>query len=227
MTSLACWALLAGNNSPEAVAAGLRWLIGDRPRSGAPWRRWLARLSRTRRLTAQNESYTGWGWTPNTAGWVEPTALALIVLDQSPRQLLPADAAERRQSAEAMLYDRMCPGGGWNSGNPMVYGVAGQPLAMATAWALLALRKHSARPENLQSLDWLTRSLPEVRGPGSLALAKICLESYGRPWPASAPRFEELHGNHQFLESIPVTAWVYLAITPKRQWLLAGAREES
>ena len=27
-----------------------------------------------------------------------------------------------------MLYDRMCPGGGWNCGNPKVYGVAGEPL---------------------------------------------------------------------------------------------------
>jgi hypothetical protein len=189
------------------------------------WRSWLSRLSSAGRVYRQNDSLLGWGWTPRTASWVEPTAIALIVLNRSPRELLSPDLTRRRQSAEAMLYDRMCPGGGWNSGNPLVYGVAGQPLVMPTSWALLALRQHAQRPENLLSLEWLEKNVPEVRGPGSLALARICLEAYGRQWPAAAPQVEDLHRSTHFLESVPVTAWICLAATSNRSWLLADFTE--
>ena len=225
VTALACWALLGDHDSRNAVAAGLRWLVQDRPRASGFWRRCLGRIMNWQRVSRQNDSYLGWGWTPNTASWVEPTAIAAIVLELSPPELLPAGANQRRQSAEDVLYDRMCPGGGWNCGNPLVYGVAGQPLAMPTAWALLALRKHRQRAENLLSLDWLEKSVAEERGPGSLALARICLESYGRSWPEAAPSPENLYGNHQFMQSVPVTAWVCLAANPNRQWLLGESRE--
>ncbi len=224
VTSLACWALLANKNSRDELAAGLRWLVQDRPRAGAWWRSWLGRLFAARRVSQQDDSLIGWGWTPDTASWVEPTAIALIVLNQSPPELLPPEITRRRQSAEAMLYDRMCPGGGWNSGNPLVYGAAGVPLVIPTVWALLALREHARRPENLLSLDWLANSLPGVRGRASLALAQLCLEAYGRAWPAAAPRAEELHGGTQLLENIPVTAWVCLAASSNRRWL-ADSRE--
>ena len=48
-----------------------------------------------------------------------------------------------------MLYDRMCPGGGWNCGNPMVYGVPGEALIVPTVWALLALRDEPKKTEFL------------------------------------------------------------------------------
>jgi len=113
----------------------------------------------------QDHSLRGWSWTPGTASWVEPTAQMLITL----RELFPGTrdrgwgtvdarqapwaeergarrwrslarrAARRQRLAELMLYDRMCPGGGWNSGNPLVYGVAGVPRIGPTAWALVAL----------------------------------------------------------------------------------------
>ncbi len=37
-----------------------------------------------------------------------------------------------------MLLDRVCPGGGWNAGNGVVYGVALAPHPDDTAIALLA-----------------------------------------------------------------------------------------
>jgi len=225
VTSLVCWALLSDCDSRNALAAGLRWLIDDRPQASGFWRRCLGRITNSQRISRQNDSYLGWGWTPNTASWVEPTAIAAIVLDLSPPELLPSGANERRRSAEDVLYDRMCPGGGWNCGNPLVYGVAGQPLAIPTAWALLALRKHRQRQENVLSLNWLEQTVIEERGPGSLALARICLESYGRTWPEAVPSPENLYGNHQFMQSVPVTAWVCLAASPNRQWLFAESRE--
>jgi hypothetical protein len=225
VTAPACWALLSGKNSFEAVAAGLNWLTQDMPRDSAFWRRWLRWLSPARHYSRKNSAYRGWGWNPGTSSWVEPTAVALMVLSRCPKELLPAGAHERRQSAEAMLYDRTCPGGGWNCGDPLVYGVPGKPLVIPTAWALLALRRYPQRMENLVSLDWLERKLADEQGPGSLALAQICLEAYGHPWPASAPRPEDLYSNHEFLGSMTTTAWVCLAANSRRSWLTGDSGE--
>jgi hypothetical protein len=125
-----------------------------------------------------------------------------------------------------MLYDRMCPGGGWNCGDPLVYGVSGKPLVIPTAWALLALRSYRQRSENLISLDWLERTLLHESGPLSLALAQVCLEAYGRPWPAGARRPADLYSNQQFLGNITTTAWICLAATARRSWI-DGAGETS
>lgn len=76
-------------------------------------------------MVRQDSRLRGWNWTPGTASWVEPTAHALLLLRMLPPETLPSPAARGRQLAEQMLFDRMCPGGGWNSGNPLIYGVAG------------------------------------------------------------------------------------------------------
>jgi hypothetical protein len=118
-----------------------------------------------------------------------------------------------------MLYDRMCPGGGWNCGNPVVYGVAGEPLVIPTVWALIALRHNPTRPENVASLGWLERSIANIGSAGSLALARICMETYGRKWPADAPALSDLYERNQFLESVPVAAWCYLAMSVRSRQL--------
>ena len=106
-----------------------------------------------------------------------------------------------------MLYDRMCPGGGWNCGNPRVYGVPGEPLVVPTVWALIALRHDPARQENMMSLDWLERNIANIQSAGSLALARICLETYGRRWPASAPALHDLYERNDFWSNVQVAAW--------------------
>ncbi len=224
VTSLACWTLLADSDSAKAVAAGINWLCEDWPRDSTPWRRFLRSFSSQRGISGQNDSLRGWGWTPRTSSWVEPTSFALLVLQMSPAKFLPHSAARRQQLAEELLYDRMCPGGGWNCGNPLVYGVAGEPLVIPTAWALLALRKHPDRSENLLSLEWLERNLSSFHGPGSLALARICLESYGRIWPANAPELSDVYLKNEFLGNIQVTAWACLALGPRNTWLSPAPR---
>jgi hypothetical protein len=211
VTALACWTLLAAKDCAHAVAAGLRWVCDDWPQDSTSWRRFLAQFSREREEVAMNNGYRGWGWTPGTSSWVEPTACALLALEQVPEHLRPNAAKHRRQLAEAMLYDRMCPGGGWNCGNPHVYGVAGEPLVVPTALALLALRAHRQRPENAASLHWLERVIPSVQGSGSLALAKICLDAYGYSWPDQAPKFADLY-HRNLLENVQVTSWICLAL---------------
>jgi hypothetical protein len=227
VTSLASWVLLSEKESIKAVAAGINWLCNDWPQDSTLWRRLLRRFSSDRHLSAQNDSYRGWSWTPGTSSWVEPTSFALIALSESPKELLPAAANRRRQLAEAMLYDRMCPDGGWNCGNPRVYGVAGEPLVIPTVWALLALRNYPARSENIMSLDWLERVLVTIQGPGSLALARICLESYGRKWPISGIPVDDFYERNEFLGSISVTAWICLAWGARLHWLSNAYKELS
>jgi hypothetical protein len=219
VTSLACWTLLSQPEAAKAVGAGLSWLCNDWPRDSTVWRRFLNRLSFQHEVFPINTSYRGWGWTPHTSSWVEPTSLALLALEHAPAELLPKIAGRRRQLAEGLLYDRMCPRGGWNCGNPSVYGVAGEPLVGPTAWALLALRAHPQRPENTLSLDWLENSVRSIQGAGSLALARICLETYGRRWPEAAPKFSDFEKKDEFLENVQVVALVCLALNAQQHWL--------
>ncbi len=151
----------------------------------------------------------------------------MIVFDLCPKELLPAGADQRRRSAEAMLRDRMCPGGGWNCGDPLVYGVPGKPLVIPTAWALLALHRYRQGSENLASLDWLEQNLANESGPLSLARAQICLETYGRQWPVTAPRPEDPYFNSEFLGSVTTTPWVCLAANLCRRWLTGESGETS
>ena len=219
VTSLASWALLADPESSVAVAAGLRWLCDDWPREISIVLRMIRRIASRSQVTSQNDSLRGWGWTPHTASWVEPTAFALIALGQAPNEMLPAGASRRREFGKALIYDRICPGGGWNCGNPMVYGVPGDPLAEPTVWTLLSLRDEPDRHENMISVEWLERNLAKLSGAGSVALARICLEMYGRTWPLTAPRLENLYSRNKFLESVPVMAWTCLALSPRSGWL--------
>jgi hypothetical protein len=225
VTSLACWVLTADAPSHEAIAAGLKWLCDDWPRDSARWRRLIARFSSAHNVSAQDDSLCGWGWTPRTSSWVEPTSFALLLLARAPKQAWPPSAGKRRELARRMLYDRMCPGGGWNCGNPMVYGVPGEALIVPTVWALLALRDEPTRPEFVMSLDWLEKNVGDVRGAGSRALGRIGLEICGRKWPATGATFGDFYGRSKFLQSVPVAAWTYLALCSHREWLTGGTPE--
>jgi hypothetical protein len=223
VTSLACWVLASEKNSANAVASGLRWLCGDWPRDSTLWRRFIGRFSAQRQLFPINDAYRGWGWTPRTSSWVEPTAFALLALQTAAPAELHAASERRRRLAEALLYDRVCPGGGWNCGNPRVYGVAGEPLVVPTVWALLALRAYPERQENTSSLAWLEASMPNIQGAGSFALARICLETYGRPGPSPAGKLQHLYRENAFLDSVQVAAWAGLATSERRNLFTPAA----
>jgi hypothetical protein len=224
VTSLACIVLPA--DAHAAVSSGLKWLCDDWPRDSAPWRRFLARFSFERKISAQDDSLQGWGWTPHTSSWVEPTSFALILLDHTPREMWPQAADRRREMARRMLYDRMCPGGGWNCGNPMVYGVAGEPLIVPTVWALLAIRDDPNRAEFAMSLDWLAKNIDDARGAGSLAQARVCLEICGRKWPTKGATLADFYRRNDFLRSVPVAAWSCLASCQQHDWLTSGTPEK-
>ncbi|HEV2616977.1 MAG TPA: hypothetical protein VGU63_10250 [Candidatus Acidoferrales bacterium] len=211
VSSLACWALLANKDLSGAVAAGLHWLCEDWPKDSSPLRRMLKKFSSAREVAQHNDSYRGWGWTPGTSSWVEPTSFALIAISQCPQELLPQKAARRQQLAKSMLFDRMCPGGGWNCGNPRTYGVDGESLVIPTSLALIALREEQNRPEIAASRAWLKKSLANVHGSSSLALARLCLETFGEEHLITDERLVEAFSRNEFLRNTVVTSWHCLA----------------
>jgi hypothetical protein len=228
VTSLACLALISQSQCHENLGHGIRWLTDDRPGEAARWFRFLRRLNRARRTVAQNDSYYGWSWTAGTASWVEPTAIALIALCNSPPELLPAHVQRRIQLAEAMLYDRMSPGGGWNCGNPLVYGVPGEPQVCQTSWALLALRDHPDRPEVQKSLDWLEASWGRIEGPGTLALAHLALDLLRRSNADARTSLCSFYEKNEVLWNIPAVSLTILAMSEKHEWLnRSGPRKKS
>jgi len=105
---------------------------------------------------------------PNS--WVVPTSFSL-----SPQQWFPPNGASRAnfriELGVQMLLDRVCPGGGWNAGNGVVYGVPLAPHPDATAIALVALVTQTLNPTVQQSLDWLEHAVLTRSAPWSLAWA--------------------------------------------------------
>lgn len=219
VTALACLALnsVGSGTSPEA-ARGLRWICKARPAESSLSWRIVHRLHARSRIVQQEPRLWGWGWTQGAASWVEPTALALLLLRSVPEELLSPDAKQRDRRGRAMLLDRSCAGGGWNSGNPMVYGVAGEPRVAPTVWALLALRDEDSRPENQKGLGWLETNCCNYDGLASSALALFCLRVFGRETPDLAEKFQSVYLNSRCLENVCAISWSAFALGPIPRW---------
>jgi len=218
VTSLACTVLSHEAEAQGATFAGLAWLCQDYPLDSSPLLRFLRSLRRESNISEQNDSYRGWGWTPRTSSWVEPTAFALLAMQEFQAQRLPPAALRRRELALGLLYDRMCPGGGWNCGNPRVYGVPGEPLVLPTSWALIALRNFPEHECKSLSLAWLEAEIPKIKSPGSLAVASMCLEAYGKKLPAIKLKLRDCAPESLLEDGTHVLAWVGLALNPNRTW---------
>jgi len=219
VTSLVCVALLGRNEFSGNVTRGLSWLCKELPGEARLWHRIVQRFKAKQRLAAQNDSYFGWGWTRGTASWVEPTSYAIILLQSIPAEMTSPSSKRRLRLGEAMLYDRMCPGGGWNCGNPMVYGVPGEPQVSSTVWALLALREHPERPEVQKSLLWLEGNSKSIQSTGSLSLAILAMNAYGRADAGLAESLRTMYEQREILWNVPEAAWAAMAMSGTRNWL--------
>lgn len=239
VTSLAAGVLAQFPANEKSVAYALQWLCDDYPRDSSRWQKFLKSLQPTRH-ESHNDEFRGWGWTPRTSSWVEPTSFALLAfaaVSAKPSEVavsaqknegaaaagahrpqLAKQISDRRALAIALLYDRMCPGGGWNCGNPRVYGVDGESLVLPTCWALLALRDAPDHPSRALSLVWLQKSFPAIASPGSLSVAQITLEHYGVSVPASSRNLPDFSASDLTAQGTHVVAWAALALNPSRPW---------
>jgi hypothetical protein len=166
----------------------LRGLVAAEP--GEAFWLWRLKFRTTDTQVRFDPSKYGWGWGSDNVSWVIPTAGAIIALERGRRLgLIRGREVERRIDLGcSMLVDRMCPGGGWNAGNSVVYGVALAPHIDATSIALAALRFHYHLPEVRQSLSWLLSA--DCSSAYSLACKILALQSYADVRSDARPAME-------------------------------------
>jgi len=111
-----------------------------------------------------------------------------------------------------MLLDRTSVGGGWNSGNSVVYGVPLRPHIEATAIALLALQDEP-RGEIVQaSVNWLESRAAEVEAVSSLSWCILVLFVYLRPIEALKRRLATIVGDGSAIRNNATLATALLAL---------------
>jgi len=160
------------------LASAIHWLLNAKGREAAWFWRWKFQI--VDNSVAFDPAKYGWSWISGTTSWAIPTAFSLIALRQSRTRGLnqTAELELRIKMGTSMLLDRMCPGGGWNAGNGMAFGVPYAPYIDATAVALLALRGHVKEPGVQASLAWLVNRLPGCPSPYSLAWGVLALAAH-------------------------------------------------
>ena len=178
-TALAITALNDNPEFSEQVLAAARWLLeqeGSKPGILAEIILWATGQSKVNKV---DRDLIGWSWVPNSFSWVEPTSYALIAVKKLRARLAGTNVDERIRQADAMIYDRMCNGGGWNYGNSKVLDYALWPYPDITAVALIAMQDHAQETANRQSLQVLSKIARETASGLALCWAAICLNVYG------------------------------------------------
>lgn len=177
-TGLAVYVLNCCGVGGKADDQAIRWLLHSRGWE-SHWL-WKWKFRTTDRHVRFDPDKFGWPWMPETVSWVVPTAYSLLALKNciagSQKDLLQF----RIRRGVEMLYDRICPQGGWNAGNGVVYGRPLAPHPDATAIALLALRGEPANDFVTASLDWLEQRALLCFAPWSLAWSILALNAFRR-----------------------------------------------
>jgi hypothetical protein len=157
-------------------------------RSGAV--EWLLKLEGRTMARSKDDpmghdpSIVGWPWVAGTHSWVEPSAMALLALAKEGR----ADHPRAREGVR-LLLDRAIPNGGWNLGNPVVFGTPLRPFPGPTGLALLALARSGARSKVVdQALAYLQPALARTLAPISLGWGLLALRAWG-DWPVEAEQW--------------------------------------
>jgi len=172
-TSLVVIALRFARSPAALVEKGVRWLLNNKGREGHWFWNWKFRTA-DRAVQFDPDKY-GWPWFPGTVSWVIPTAFSLIALRKSPPCCRTESIVHRIQLGTEMLRDRVCPSGGWNAGNGVVFGAALNAHIDTTAIALLALAGDNGQASSSRALEWLRAACVECPSAYGLAWAAIAL----------------------------------------------------
>jgi len=215
-------ALIALHDDVEAIVErlkGFAWLV-DLAGLESNWL-WKWKFRTTDRQVRFDPDKFGWPWIPRTNSWVVPTAFSILALNQLPCACGLDASPSRVDLGVEMLLDRMCPGGGWNAGNGVVYGVPLAPHPDDTAIALLALRGRSRHPLVQTSLDWLERVVPTLNASWSLAWSILALAAHHRPVDSRVQTLRRLPDLDQ-MEDISTLAVTCLTLDCQRSLLEFG-----
>jgi len=212
-TGLAIVALTAFPEHSSSAQRAARWLLqqeGSKPGILAELILWVTGKSNVNQL---NRDLVGWSWVPNSFSWVEPTSYALIALKRVRSALANTEIDERIREGEAVIYDRMCKGGGWNYGNSKVMDYALWPYPDITAIALIALQDRAAAAPNRESLKRLREMAKEVNSGLALSWGAICLSVYGEENADWKPLIEKRFAKDAFLGETKTLALALMALS--------------
>lgn len=218
VTSTGSWttalAIIALNMFPEHQSAALnaaRWLLhqeGSKPGILAEIILFVTGKSKANEL---NRDLIAWSWVPNSFSWVEPTGYALMGLKKVRSLLQDTPVDERIAQGEAMIYDRMCKGGGWNYGNSKVLDYALWPYPDITAIALIALQDRPDEPANRQSVEILRKTAADTNSGLASAWTAICLSLYGQDTQEWVARIDGRFAQTGFLGETKTVALALMA----------------
>ena len=177
-TAPAVLCLMATRPNSRHAHRGIQWLLDARGREANWLWHWKFRLV-DNNVQFDPDKY-GWSWIAGTTSWVVPTAFALITLQRARRRAFckSAQLSRRVDLGTSMLLDRMCPGGGWNSGNGVAFRKPLAPHLDATSLALLALKGHERHPSFQVSLQWLVTHLEGCPSAYSMAWGTIAIAAF-------------------------------------------------
>ncbi len=163
--------------------------------------------------TPHSEEVQGWGWTPQTFAWVEPTSRALLAL-----RLLRPTARLAIDDAVGTLADRECVGGGWNYGNRVVLSEELEPFGQTTAVALLGLQ---GVPADLtrRGVDALQGLWRQEQGGLTLAQTAAALRLLGEHVTEVEVALGERYAATAFLDDVVALAWAAIATGPRLELL--------
>jgi hypothetical protein len=212
MTAPAVLGLASDASTRPAAIRGAQWLLG-REGQGLGWfARVFFWLFPEKKATEIDTELTGWPWTAGTFSWIEPTAWALLALKKLGGSLTDSRVARRIASAEALIYDRVCPGGGWNYGNARVMGDSLSPYADTTALALMALHDRDRGDATRRSLAVLADLTRDSSSGLALGWTALCFDLYGVPSAPPRQRLREQYAATRFLGKTKPLALAVLAL---------------
>ena len=194
VTSLAVIALRDVVPAIPARLRGFHWLLSCSGKESNWFWKWKFRTA-DRHVRFDPDKY-GWPWFPDTVSWVVPTAFAILALNEIPCSCGGLERIPLRVDCGIqMLFDRACPGGGWNAGNGVVYECPMAPHIDDTAIALLALRDRDQHPVVQSALQYLESITSNLTAPWSLAWSILTLAAHRRP-------IASLHGSLSALSNL-------------------------
>ena len=214
ITSLAVMALRDLAWAIPASLQGIHWVLNCAGKESNWFWKWKFRTA-DRHVRFNPDKY-GWPWFPNTVSWVVPTAFAVLALGQIPCSCDGLEhVAARIDCGVQMLFDRACPGGGWNAGNGVVYGTVVAPHPDDTAIALLALSDRGQDAIVQDGVHYLEHVAPTLTAPWSLAWAILALSAHRRTTTTQCSSLVALPGLSS-IEDTSTLAVVCLALDHQR-----------
>lgn len=195
VTSLVVIALRDLVPAIPARLRGFHWLLNCSGKESNWFWKWKFRTA-DRHVRFDPDKY-GWPWFPDTVSWVVPTAFAILAVNEISCSCGGLERMPLRVDCGIqMLFDRACPGGGWNAGNGVVYECPMAPHIDDTAIALLALRDRDQHPVVQSAVQYLESIAPNLTAPWSLAWSILTLAAHRRP-------IASLHGSLSALSNLP------------------------